>query len=118
MVNDVRRAYFHSPCKRDLCIELPAEDVHGNRKTQLGKLNLSLHGTRDAACNWQETLAEHLHTLGFIRGTGYPSVFVHHHRKILTMVHGDDYAAAGPRSQVTWLRQELEKSLGKDYVKK
>ena len=33
------------------------------------------------------------------------------------MVHGDDYAAAGPRSQVTWLSRELENIVGDYYVK-
>ena len=76
MVNDVRRAYFHSPAKRDIYTELPLEDELGDRRTQLGKLNLSLYDTRDAACNWQETLAGHLTTLGFRRGTGHPSICV------------------------------------------
>ena len=58
-VNDVRRAYFYAPTHLDIYIELPAEDREGSRD-QLGKLNLSLYGTRDAASNWLEHLSAHL----------------------------------------------------------
>ena len=59
MVNDVRRAYFYAKTSRDICIELPAEDTDGN-KDMLGKLNLSLYGTRDAASNWHGCLPTRL----------------------------------------------------------
>ena len=76
MVNDVRRAYFSAPMHRDIYIEPPPEDREGTRD-QLGKLNLSLYGTRDAASNWQEHLAVHLVRNGFVRGIGHPSIFHH-----------------------------------------
>ena len=50
MVNDVRRACFYARTHREIYIKLPAEDREGI-KDQLGKLNLSLYGTRDAASN-------------------------------------------------------------------
>ena len=59
MICDVRRAYFYAVATRDLYIELPEEDELGHRG-MLGKLNLSLYGTRDAATNWQENLSQHL----------------------------------------------------------
>ena len=76
MVNDVRRAYFYAKTHRDIYIELPAEDLEGN-KDMPGKLNLSLYGTRDAAPNWQEHLSVHLEKIGFIRGVGHPSIYHH-----------------------------------------
>ena len=106
MINDVRRAYFYAKAKRDLYIELPPEDTRGS-KDQLGKLRLSLYGTRDAASNWQETLASHLVSLGFIRGVGHPCVFVHPDRGIWTMVHGDDYVSAGFSDDLEWLEEKL-----------
>ena len=48
MVNAVRRAYFYAPTHRDIYIELSAEDREGS-KDQLGKLHLSLYGTRDVS---------------------------------------------------------------------
>ena len=81
MVNDVARAYFHAKCTRDIYIELPEEDEQYGVGDVVGKLNLCLYGTRDAATNWQETLSSHLVENGFSRGIGFPSVF-HHEAKI------------------------------------
>ena len=52
MVNDVCRTYFCTKTHRDIYIELPEEDTEA-RPDEIGKLNLSLYGTRDAASNWQ-----------------------------------------------------------------
>ena len=59
MINDVRRAYFYAVATRDLYIELPAEDGQAT-SGMLGKLNLCLYGTRDAAKGWQDTLSKQL----------------------------------------------------------
>ena len=48
---DVRRAHFHSVCKRDVFVELPPED---KEEGMVGKLQKSMYGTRDAALNWEE----------------------------------------------------------------
>lgn len=79
---------------RDLHLDLPPEHPLGS-PDQLGKLRLSVYGTKDAVCNWQETLAAHLVGLGFVQGRGHPCVFTHAARGILCMVHGDDYVRAG-----------------------
>ena len=65
MINDVARAYFHAKCTRDPYVELPEEDDEYGQGDQIGKLNLCLYGTRDAAFNWQETLSDHLVQNGF-----------------------------------------------------
>ena len=79
------------------------------KEGEVGKLNLSLYGTRDAACNWQTTLSKHLEAIGFSRGRGHPCVFVHSGRQLWTMVHGDDFVTAGYDDDLCWLRGELEK---------
>ena len=94
MVNDVRRAYFYAKTNRELYIELPKEDTEAGWD-EVGKLNLSLYGTRDAAKNWQEHLSRHLEEIGFVRGVGHPSVYYHPSRGLVTLVHGDDYTIAG-----------------------
>ena len=73
----------------------------------MGKLNLSLYGTRDAALNWQETLSQHLIDNGFVRGTGFPTVFVHKEKDIWTLVHGDDYCSSGSVASLNWLDKIL-----------
>ena len=59
MVNYVSRAYFYAPIKRKLFIEFSAEDKDG-RPGEVGRLNVRLYGTRDAAKQWQETPSAHL----------------------------------------------------------
>ena len=108
MVNDVRRAYFYARTRRDIFIELPEEDAEA-KPGEIGKLNLSLYGTRDAASNWQEHLSAHMLTLGFERGIGHPSVFHHRDKQIVTLVHGDDYTSAGSPASLRWFRNMLEK---------
>lgn len=54
MINDVRRAYAYAEAIRNVCINLPVEDSKGG-KSMVGRLDLSLYGTRDAATTWQET---------------------------------------------------------------
>ena len=108
MVNDVSRAYFYAKCTRCIYIELPKEDPDAH-PDYLGRLKLCLYGTRDAALNWQQTLASHLVENGFIRGVGHPAVFHHPKMNIWTLVHGDDYCCAGTPKSLDWLQAILEK---------
>ena len=94
MICDVRRAYFYAQATRDLYIDLPEEDDQAT-PGQLGKLNLSLYGTRDAANNRQEHLSRHLVSIGFVRGTGHTSVYHHPQRRLMVLVHGDDICSRG-----------------------
>ena len=108
MINDVSRAYFYAKCTRCMYVEIPTEDPEAH-PDYLGRLRLCLYGTRDAALNWQQTLADHLVENGFLRGVGHPSVFHHPQRKIWTLVHGDDYCSAGPVASLDWMQSILEK---------
>ena len=63
MLSDVKRAYFHAPAERELYEEVPREDPKWEPGL-LGRLKLSLYGTRDAAANWQRCVADHLTSLG------------------------------------------------------
>ena len=76
MVNDISRAYVYVPAKRSLFIELPAEDKDA-KPGEVGRLNVCLYGTGDAAKQLQEALSKHLHDLGFRRGKGHLAVFGH-----------------------------------------
>ena len=51
VVDDVGRAYFCVPARRQVFVELPAGDkVDG--EDMVGELNFSMYGTRDAAQKW------------------------------------------------------------------
>ena len=59
MVNDVARAFFEAPAIIHVCIEIPNEDLTeaNMRHDKVGHLRMGLYGTRDAAMNWQEEVA-------------------------------------------------------------
>lgn len=107
MVNDVSPAYFYAKCTRCLYVELPKEDPDAH-PDYLGRFRLCLYGTRDAALNWQQTLANHLVENGFHRGDGHQEVFHHPTINIWTFVHGDDYCSAGISKSLDWLQTMLE----------
>ena len=48
---DNKRAYFYAKASRPISIEIPVEDREAGDKDMVGKLNLSLYGTLDAAQN-------------------------------------------------------------------
>ena len=108
MFSDVKRAYFNAPTNREIYVEVPREDPNW-KPGLLGRLRLSLYGTRDAAANWQRCVSEHLVSIGFRPGRSNPCVFWHPEREIRALVHGDDYASTGDLKQLDWLRTELEK---------
>ena len=78
---DVARAFFEAPVQRDVCIELPEEDLTSDdiKQDLVGKLNMSLYGTRDAAANWQHTVAKAMEQMGFIRGSYDACTYLHTH---------------------------------------
>ena len=109
MINGVRRAYLYARARRDIYIEIPAEDPDGGPDV-LGKLELCLYGTRDVAKGWQDTLSDQLVSCGFVRGVGHPSVFWHPERQIRTLVHGDDYVSGGMAEYLDWLQESVEEA--------
>ena len=100
MVNDVKRAYFHAKCTRDVYVQLPSEDIGAGEEEMCGKLRLSMYGTRDAARNWEETCKEIMVELGFQQGRSSGSVFFHPERQIRTVIHGDDFLSSGARGDL------------------
>ena len=59
MINDVARAFFEAPAVRNICVEIPDEDLTAKdrQSDNVGHLRMSVYGTRDAAMNWQEEVA-------------------------------------------------------------
>jgi len=111
MVNDVRRAYFYARVRSKIYVELPDEDKTEKDKAadNVGVLNLSMYGTREAATNWQREVADHLESIGFTRGSASSCIYHHQEREISTLVHGDDYASTAAREDLEWLEEELKK---------
>ena len=81
MINDVSRAFFEAPMQagRNLCIELPDEDLSSEDKEDdmVGYLNQGLYGTRDAAANFQKEVTKFMTRNGFRAGRYNPCTFYH-----------------------------------------
>ena len=71
----------------------------------VGRLNLSLYGTRDAAQNWAVEYTRTLRAAGFEPGRASPCNFVHRTRDLTLTVHGDDFTATGPIEDLAWLEE-------------
>ena len=110
MINDVARAFFEAEATRQVCVEIPEEDkTEADRgRDVVGKLNMSLYGTRDAAKNWQDEVAKSMRRWGFRRGAYNPCLFYHPQWKVITLVHGDDFVSTGDRWGLQKLREALE----------
>ena len=61
----------------------------------MGRLNLSLYGTRDAAQNWSIENTRALRAGGFEPGRASPCNFYHKTRDLALTVPGDDFTATG-----------------------
>ena len=112
MINDVSRAFFETPAKRNICVGVPKEDrtEMDIRHDKVGHLRMSLYGTRDASTNWQEEVAKEMKAWAFIRSRYNPSLFyLHKGRNLRTFLHGDDFAAVGTLENVNLLKGMLEK---------
>ena len=94
--------------KRELYVELPEEDYDEKEGDMVGKLRLSMYGTRDAAQNWFLEYASALMNIGFRQGLASPCHFFHQERGLMTAVHGDDFITVGPKHELAKMRKELE----------
>jgi hypothetical protein len=106
MINDVSRAFFEAPMQRNLCVELPDEVLtpEERKRDMVGFLNQSLYGTRDAAANFQTDVASFMKRQGFQRGKYNPCTYFHAGLDLACLVHGDDFATVGSRTNCDWLK--------------
>lgn len=107
--SDIKRAYFFARAKGPIFIEIPIEDREPGDESKVGRLNLSLYGTRDAAMNWQDEFTSTLIANGFERGKASPCNFHHSARRLSVTVHGDDFTSTGPKGGLEWFQRFLDK---------
>jgi len=112
MLNDVSRAFFEAPMQagRNLCIELPIEDMteEDKRRDMVGHLVQSLNGTRVAAANFQKEVTKTMKKIGFKVGKYNPCTYYHAGRDLICLVHGDDFVTCGSKSNCEWLKSCLQ----------
>ena len=107
---DISRAYFNAKldADTDTYVQLPEEDE--DSESMCGKLVRHMYGTRAAADGWQEEYSTFLvETLKFAQGASSPCVFRHTARQMVMSVHGDDFTTVGPKSDLDWLENEMQR---------
>lgn len=84
------------------------EDREPGDGTNVGRFNLSLHGTRDAAMNWQDEFIEIFVKNEFQRGNAFLCNLHHQQRKLRVTVHGGDFTSTGTKRQFKWFNDLLD----------
>ena len=102
---------FVADVKGDVFVELPQEAEFGDDPTKCAKLRKALYGTRAAASSWADCYSDILIKNGFRQGKSSPCLFYHEERKIMTLVHGDDFMSTGPMKSLGWLEAILKSKL-------
>jgi hypothetical protein len=105
---DISRAHFMPKAKRELYIEIPAEDLSPEDGDVVGRLNRNMYGFRDASSGWQEDWQELLRSEGYDVGTANPALFLNSARHSRGAVHGDDFYVLAGRSALDHMKQALE----------
>ena len=108
MLNDVARAFFEAPAMRNICIEIPKEDVSeaDKRHDKVSHLRMSLYGTRDAAMNWQEEVAKEMAaTAALSLATTVPALAL----RLFWAAYRTAYPAGGARKPSVMTRHHLKR---------
>ena len=106
MLIDVRRAHFHSPVRRKVFVELPAEAC--TDKSKVGRLLRSMYGCRGARVNWEFVICQVMIVIDFVQGRTSSCIFRHLEKQLRVWVHGNDFVPLGYIVNVRWFFVELQ----------
>ena len=114
---DIKRTYIQAPARRDIYVQRPEEE---SSPGMCAKLVKAMHGTRDAAQNWEWAYRSAHEGWGFIVGKSSTYVIYHIERGIILVVQGDDFTELGIDENLNWYRSKImtrseAKSEGKDW---
>ena len=104
MFIDVKKAHLNGEVPEDewAFVELPPEAGGG-----VARLRRWLYGMRPAARAWEEHYAKKLVEAGFRRGVSAPTAFWHPVGDISLVVHGDDFTALGPETELRRFEKQM-----------
>ena len=88
-------------------MKLPAEDCSGKDVAKIGLLKQSMHGTTDAASNWERDWQGHLESWGCELGRSSSNLF-HNKKQTSDLTHGDDFVVTGSKESQLELKKQLE----------
>ena len=104
----MKRAYFYAKATRDIYVDNPDDDYEEGDEVCVGKLNLNLYGTRDAAMDWSNRYTKLLQRIGLIQGKSSPCNFHHPDKNIVTNVHGYESTSTNRRYDLEWLDRKVQ----------
>lgn len=84
-------------------VKFVGEDFENGDENRCGKLNVPMHGTRDAAPNWHQHYKGHILTFGFRQAKSNLCIFRRDEENLRLFMHGGDYVASGYNEELTWL---------------
>ena len=109
---DVGRAHFHARAIYDMYKELPEErKVPG----KCGKLRYNLYGTRNAAQDGENLYGAKMEEWGFRRGQGCRVTFVNREKKMVVVVHGDDFICLWEGERLDWFKAKMAEAFPIQY---
>lgn len=106
-VYDISRAHFMAEALRELYIELPDID-QTEGADEVGRLNRSMYGCRDASHSWMLDWQALLSSAGCSTGKANPSLFYNKELNARGAVHGDDFIVCGPRRALDKMNEFLQ----------
>ena len=108
MYADLSRADFYAPAVRPVYVRLPEEYVKDCDEGMVGRLNMSMYGTRDAAASWAAEYGKTLIAAGYAQGKASPCLFHNASSNTTIMVHGDYFVGVGRPEELAKLKAALE----------
>ena len=95
---DKSRAYFRAEAQGPVLVRLPVEDSMGADAGNFGLLKKGMHGTRDAASNWERDWQEQSWRFQF--GLSSTNLFRQEWHQVSGLTRGDDFVLTGPTEQL------------------
>ena len=103
-LRDVSRAHFNGRPLKPTYVQLPPE----RRKPGVcGRLVSNMYGMRGAAAAWEVDYADNMQKWGFSRGMASTCVFMHTVRRMMVIVHGDDFLCLGSEVDLDWFGAQM-----------
>ena len=109
MIADVTGAFLYGRLNRRVYITLPPEA--GAEEDQVGLLERSLYGLRDAPQIWKRHVVGTLRILGFAEAPTIPGVLRHDFKRLWVVVHVDDLLCSAYPNDLQWLGDEMQKPM-------
>ena len=104
---DMSRAYFHAKAQRLVLVRFLVEDRMGADAGHTGQLKKTMHGTRDAASNWERDSQEHVKNWVFQLGISSKNLFRQESQQVSGMTHGDDFVLTEARERLTEFENKM-----------